>query len=205
MRTTPPNPDQLEITLFGPGYGECVLVHLGENRWIVVDSCIDAVSTKPVVLEYFRAIGISPKDAVLLIVVSHWHDDHVRGLSDLVESCPNTPVCISSALTKKEFLSVLIHYDQISIRADSTGVSEIKKTYEILQRRSAQSIRAIANRTILSLPHGRTGNSCKITALSPSDRAYDLFLQGIAGMIPKAPQTQRRAPSLSPNQASIAL
>jgi hypothetical protein len=29
-----PTADQIELTLFGPGYGECAVVHLGNNRWV---------------------------------------------------------------------------------------------------------------------------------------------------------------------------
>src|SRR3989339_631959 len=102
MRELPPDSDQFELTLFGPGYGECAVVHVGANRWIVVDSCLDTTTRNPAVLEYFNAIGISAQEAVRLIVISHWHDDHVRGLSDIVSSCPNALVCCSSTLTQAE-------------------------------------------------------------------------------------------------------
>ncbi|PXF57856.1 MAG: hypothetical protein C4B58_08625 [Deltaproteobacteria bacterium] len=39
-----PSPDELEISLFGPGRGECVVAHLGNNDWLVVDSCLDNTS-----------------------------------------------------------------------------------------------------------------------------------------------------------------
>ncbi len=87
MTETPPNSDQIELTLFGPGFGECVAIHLGDNRWIVVDSCSDKTTGNPAVLDYFNTIGLSPQEVVKLIVISHWHDDHVRGLSKLVSSC----------------------------------------------------------------------------------------------------------------------
>ena len=37
----PPRTDELEVSLFGPGVGECVIVHLGAGEWMVVDSCLD--------------------------------------------------------------------------------------------------------------------------------------------------------------------
>src|SRR6516164_161156 len=33
----PPRPDQVEISVFGPSYGECIVAHLGHGNWIVVD------------------------------------------------------------------------------------------------------------------------------------------------------------------------
>ena len=37
-----PRRDEVEVTLFGPGYGESVVVHAGVDDWLVVDSCLDA-------------------------------------------------------------------------------------------------------------------------------------------------------------------
>ncbi len=51
----PPSPDQIEVCIFGPNYGECVLIHLGSANWIVIDSCI--YEAEPVLVAYFRALG----------------------------------------------------------------------------------------------------------------------------------------------------
>ena len=205
MRKLPPDSDQFEITLFGPGYGESAVVHLGANRWIVVDSCLDTNTRKPAVLEYFNEIGVSAQEAVRLIVISHWHDDHVRGLSDIVSSCPNALVCCSSALTQKEFLAYVLNYKNIMTQTTSSGVSEIKKTFQILsEKRLHRCAFAIANRPVLNLPAEGTADSCIVTTLSPSDKEFDLFLRGIAELIPP-PQTKKRAPSLCPNHAAVAL
>jgi len=42
-----PAADEIEVTLFGPGYGEAIAVHLGEGAWLLVDSCIDPESKAP--------------------------------------------------------------------------------------------------------------------------------------------------------------
>ncbi|MFH1328471.1 MAG: MBL fold metallo-hydrolase [Candidatus Bathyarchaeota archaeon] len=206
MREFPPDSDQFELTLFGPGYGECAVVHLGANRWIVVDSCLDTTTRKPAVLEYFNAIGVSAQEAVRLIVISHWHDDHVRGLSDVVSSCPNALVCYSSALTKNEFLAYILNYENIMTQTTSSGVSEIKKTFQILsERRPFRRAFAIANRPVLNLPAEGTADSCIVTTLSPSDKEFDLFLRGIAELTPLPRQTKKRASYLRPNHAAVAL
>lgn len=41
----PPAADEIEFSLFGPGYGEAVAVHLGDGTWLLIDSCIDPDST----------------------------------------------------------------------------------------------------------------------------------------------------------------
>jgi len=32
-------PDELEVSVFGPGYGESLAIHLGLGSWIIIDSC----------------------------------------------------------------------------------------------------------------------------------------------------------------------
>lgn len=200
----PPKSDQIEIIVFGPGYGECIAVHLGANRWMVVDSCIDIKTGRPPVLDYFDKIGINPEESVKLIVISHWHDDHIRGLSDIISSCSKASICLSNALTKSEFISRVLSYDD-RMMATSSGVKEIKKVLQILKKRI--KIYASPDRPILNLqaPADGSANSCIVTTLSPSDEEYDNFLKGIASLIPSKMQTKIRAPSLQPNNAAVVL
>jgi len=37
----PVKQDEIEVSVFGPGYGESILVHLGAGKWVIVDSCRD--------------------------------------------------------------------------------------------------------------------------------------------------------------------
>ena len=32
-----PASHEIEITVFGPGYGEAIAVHLGEQQWMLID------------------------------------------------------------------------------------------------------------------------------------------------------------------------
>ena len=84
--TNPPDSDQIEVSLFGPGYGECVVLHVGDGAWVIVDSCIDQ-DDNPVALKYLNEIGIDLAQNVNLIVATHWHDDHIRGLGRLTTAC----------------------------------------------------------------------------------------------------------------------
>ena len=36
--STAPQANEVELSLAGPGYGECVLIHVGNNTWVIVDS-----------------------------------------------------------------------------------------------------------------------------------------------------------------------
>ena len=46
--------------MFGPGFGECIALHLGGGNWAIVDSCLDATSKQPTSLHYLTSIGANP-------------------------------------------------------------------------------------------------------------------------------------------------
>ena len=76
-----PRNDEFELTLFGPGYGESLVLHVGDGVWVLIDSCGRADA--PVALDYLRRIDVDPSEAVRMIVATHWHDDHIRGLAEI--------------------------------------------------------------------------------------------------------------------------
>lgn len=136
MNNTAPNGDELEVSLFGPGVGECVVVHLGDGAWMIIDSCLDE-SGQPVALSYLVAIGVDPTQAVKLIVVSHWHDDHIRGLAEIVHRCHNAKIVYSSALLKKEFLTFVdvMNDPSLSIDRGKSGLNEMARVIDKLHQR----------------------------------------------------------------------
>lgn len=79
-----PGDDEVEVSLFGPGLGECVVVHLGKSEWMIVDSCVRVGEKEPVALEYLEKLGVDIATSVTMVVASHWHDDHVRDRKSVV-------------------------------------------------------------------------------------------------------------------------
>lgn len=194
-----PSLDQVEVSVFGPGFGECSIVHIGDDRWIVVDSCMRRGSKQPVALEYFQLLGVDTK-RVELIVATHWHDDHIRGFSALVEACPNAAVCVSSVYSKQEFVeSVLLHGDSRTARV-STGVSELRATMELLPGRRA--IVASADKRILATSLGN-GTAVEVWTLSPCDRTHSRFLESLCRLMPVAGSRRTRLPTITPNECSV--
>ncbi|MEO0250326.1 MAG: MBL fold metallo-hydrolase [candidate division WOR-3 bacterium] len=98
------SPEKPEVSLLGPGYGECVVIHLGGNVWVIVDSCIDSDTNQVSSLQFLRNIGVDPAATVRQVIATHWHDDHVRGLAATLEACPNAEFVCSAALRGREFL-----------------------------------------------------------------------------------------------------
>ena len=126
--TVPPATDEVEISVFGPGYGESILLHIGKNVWSAVDSCMDPLSKKPAPLAYFQQIGIDPAHCVRQVIASHWHDDHIRGLGQLFRACSNAEFVCSSAIQCKEFLEIVRAYGTRAMM-ESTGTDEFNGSF----------------------------------------------------------------------------
>lgn len=192
----PPGRDELEFTLIGPGYGESVILHVGNGSWILVDSCIDA-KQEPCALTYLNAIGVDPARGVCMVVATHWHDDHIRGMARLVEACSSAKFCCASALCDDEFLAVVGALENRPLASASSGARELHRVFSRLE--DTGCIFASANRKVFSR------GDCNVWSLSPSDRAFKTFLKSIGDLLPAKGQTKRRSRGVFPNKAAVAL
>lgn len=170
---------------------------------MLIDSCLDP-NREPAALSYLASIGVDAATAVQLIIATHWHDDHIRGISKVLEACNNARFCCSSALGKNEFLTMVASFQQrLNIKATS-GVQEIDRVFDILESRRQSPVNAIADRTILNIEGGQLAHSLpvEVRTLSPSDTQFQLFLAEIASLIPGM-TTKRRSSPQSPNHVSV--
>jgi hypothetical protein len=71
--------------VFGPGYGELVLVHAPPGNWLVIDGCgTDGEQYGQRVLDHYGAVPS-------LVMLSHPHLDHARGLREVIERATRDP------------------------------------------------------------------------------------------------------------------
>jgi beta-lactamase superfamily II metal-dependent hydrolase len=193
-----PNSDEVELTVFGPGYGEAIALHLGEGNWLLVDSCLSPQSRKPASLEYLQRLGV-PLTQVHTIVASHWHDDHVKGLSEIVQHCPNAELHISAAFSDAEALAFLAAYGGSSAAAHTAGAKELVSSLN-----SSKSNFLTSHKTVLweGLVEGR---KMRVAAFSPTPAASKQSVARMVKMMPKANAPIKHIPELSPNLEAIVL
>jgi len=208
----PPAVDELEVSLFGPGYGEAIALHLGGGKWVLVDSCIDPIAKAPASLHYLSRLGVDVAQAVKLIVATHWHDDHVRGISTVFEKCRSAELVISTALSKDEFLYLIsLYHSGIVMR--SSGIDEFVDIFQQLDKRKEQGVRfnapklALADRVLFrdEIHMGTTTVEAKISSLSPSDESILQALLAFKDLFPHKLESKKRIASPLPNHASVAL
>lgn len=209
--TTPgPEPEELEISIFGPGYGECVVIHVGSGRWMIVDSCIDSSDRddkRPVAEQYLRAINVNLEESVDLIVATHWHSDHIRGIGRLVELCRNSTFSCANSMLHEEFL---VYVEEMATAASSTGgakISDFRDAIRQVRSRNGAIRWATGGRLIHSWQSAANPEKprCRVSALSPSDREFDLFLAEVNATRPLPTKPKKAAASRTPNLASIVL
>jgi hypothetical protein len=207
MLSDPPAPDVIEVSIFGPGKGESVLVHLGDNKWIIVDSCIDQDDRSLPALAYLDRIGVDAAKNVLMVLATHAHDDHIAGIAEVFARCESAFFACSSAMTSEEFLALIEVDARVYAGTRIRAFSEYNRVLNIVQTRSGSrpGFRplkyALEHRPML----GFDGASpTEVTALSPSDEAFRRSLLAWKSLLPVAGD-KRRLTRLDPNELAVAL
>lgn len=209
ISSTPPRADEFEISVIGPGRGECLLLHLGDNEWCIVDSCTAIGHSESVAIDYLDGFGNRALDGVKLVVATHWHDDHIRGLASILRRAPAASFYCSAALEKENFLE-LVGMTASGVQGRS-GIDEFAEILGLIGANAEARTRiatprfAIENRRLLDLPAAKRSFAASITALSPSDSTLALAHAEIAKLIPKAGELQQRITGITPNHTSVVL
>jgi hypothetical protein len=201
-----PAKDEIDLVVIGPGFGESILLHIGDSDWIIVDSCLDCTSGRPAPLVFFESIGVDPAAAVRLVCASHWHDDHVGGIADVVRTCEKAEFACSAALNRGEFIELASIYNQNQTLIQPSGPSEMYNILSLLDDKDQIPLRVLGGHPFFTRPHGDTRLSCTVTALSPSNAEFDRFLKAMAALYPTLRTSKSlRVPDLKPNDLSVAM
>lgn len=202
-----PKKNIAEISLIGTGggYGESVVVHLGDNNWIVIDSCVDPNSKKCLPLEYLQRIGVNVPNDVKMIICTHWHDDHLLGISDLLYEAKNAEFCMARANDRVKFLRLVsIDFQKIKKEASNSSTREFNRCLEIIEQRKTLIKIAEENKTLMSINVGN-GMKSQVLSLSPSDYTIFEFDKEISTLIEGYNPINKKIISKSPNSRSVVI
>jgi hypothetical protein len=198
-----------EVSVFGPGKGEALAVHLGGDDWLTVDSCRDQQNTVHPVLGYLEQEGVSAEQ-LCLVVATHAHDDHMAGISDIVRFATESKFVSSSAITTEEFFAVLAADEDIEAQIRQSVRSEYREVRAILKARG-RDVNGLGpwklakeQVPLWERPASPGVPAARVLALSPSDeavlRATELLAEGTS-----TADSRRRLSAGDPNENAIAL
>jgi hypothetical protein len=203
-----PADNEIEVSVFGAGYGEAIVVHVGSGRWIAIDSV--GYGSTSVTREYLETLGVNLASQVDLIIATHWHDDHIRGIADLFDACPQSEFVFPQAMLDDEFIRFAAAFQGQSSKTFSSGVEEFGKVLETADRRTMPKtkwpLRLAANGYVAyrkaagKLSHGQV---VSLEALSPSHFDMAAFLARVSGVAPQ-PRVLQRAPTYGRNDVCSA-
>lgn len=206
-----PAADEIEVSIFGPGRGEAIAIHLGNGTWITIDSCKQRQTGHNALLGYFQEIGVDVAKDVHRVIATHAHDDHIAGISDLFIEAKSSRFVLSAAATSDEFYADVAADATIEkqlrqkIRGEYRAVrNEARARYESDKKAPNPVMEANESRILYSEVDSDGTRTVLVQALSPSDTARErarlLLAQG------SAKEGQRRRLSAGdPNEFAVAV
>jgi hypothetical protein len=144
---------------------------------------------------------MSALDSVRLVLVTHWDDDHVEGVAQVVDACATATVACSMALDRTEIAEFVIRQERVT-GSHGSGVDELRT---ILQKCRTTG-RLLWTKATLPLHPRAVSSSPTVVALSPSNdavaRSVESLIEQATGEKIAFPR-RYRAPE-GPNGASVA-
>jgi beta-lactamase superfamily II metal-dependent hydrolase len=207
--TSPPE-DLAEISIFGTGLGESIVIHFGYGDWAVIDSCINPINNKSAALDYFEKIGIDITQAVKLILASHWHDDHIRGIAETFKKCRKAVFCCSDILKEEQF--IVLGKSSKRFHSHSTGgidefseiIDELASRRKLYERSATVGPEwASANMRLLKLDGDYRQFEGEMYSLSPSSTEKSIFLRQLSELTITEKKTKSRILDIEPNYISV--
>jgi hypothetical protein len=190
IQTQPPNSETAEISLFGPGVGECIVLHYGNNNWFIVDSCVEPTNKFAIALQYLKSLGIDVAKRVKGILITHWHSDHIDGAYQLAVECKSASIHASAALLNNEAFTLASLYRKNPFSEIDKEIREFRSIIEYLKKEKQYNrLCLVAHR--YTFFHDPSSN-IRLVALSPSPAATTQSIADISQLLPKNGQRRSR-------------
>lgn len=192
---------KVKVVVFGRGTGEAILIEISANEWIAVDCFNHPKEKKPAAISYLEKKGIDPKVALKKIIITHFHEDHIKGMLEMIKAASdNCNVYISQALTAKEAFEYYSNLNVLHDNPNLSGVSELCNITNYMDSLNRSVIKVKQDQVIYN------NDNYQITAIAPSEfdsqKSQEKFISLLSktedGVIPQAAK-------INPNHFCIVL
>jgi hypothetical protein len=197
----------MEVSIFGPGFGECIVLHFGNGDWGIVDSCLEPASKRPAALDYLELLHVDISKSVQFVVATHWHDDHMQGINSVFQAATSAKFVCSEAVRNPDFFEILSSWTGTQSMPGGSGIDELRAVMSEIKKRQANTgfpspVLASVNKTLWE----RTIQPLAfIKALSPSDSSVLAAIAKLNDSTSNNSKMWRRIPNIKQNDASVVL
>ena len=175
-----------------------------------MDSCLNRKTGEPIALEYLRLLNVDISTKVKMVVATHWHDDHIRGLAKVLDAAKNARF-VDSAAYRRLLLSRVVRFGA-QTGGNASVTDEYSAIYKILtdriqtgeKKESAGPMQAIANSRLLYLSDSSRTVKAEVIALSPSSGTLNHADAELESAL-KVFQERKRPSRQGPNQLCVVL
>ena len=150
-------------------------------------------------IAYLREVDVD-LSRVSKVITTHWHDDHIGGLSHVVDACGSADFCCAVALREPEFLGFASVYAEADPSPMARSTREIIEVLELLESRGKIPTFLVRDTLIR-----RTDRNISVYALSPSNERIRDFLTNVVRHMPALKTTRTRVGDMSPNAIAVAI
>jgi beta-lactamase superfamily II metal-dependent hydrolase len=132
-----------------------------------------------VALEYLKSLEVDVATRVKLVVATHWHDDHIQGIAELLTAAESAKFVCSAAYKFQQLLRLVQlgtnTAPTFSATKEYAGVVALlnERRHKGEKRDAVGPIPALANKKLLALSNVERPIAAEIFALSPADGVYN--------------------------------
>jgi len=206
---TPPKAVEFELTFFGPGLGESVVVHLPGVGWGVIDSCEFGTANQRIVppLKYLVSQNVTK---LAFLVLTHPHADHYKGMEKIVDHYLGKidRVCRYAGDSVRELRTYLVNKGQKGIGGGAAALAKVfialKKAIESgADGRHLGAMTQVIPR--MKATEADTEFEVEVLSLSPSSEDEDTYADALRKAFPERNKPLREIPDKDHNLIATAI
>jgi hypothetical protein len=204
---------RLEIHVINGGYGESIIVRLPDGVWGVVD-CYAAKPTDPETNPTLLFLRENQVKSLEFVCLTHPHDDHFRGMSQLFSSFTVKHFWRFPGLTHDHLVNFVVRRrveaEEHADRGGLEAINDLQSTLRLVEDLSRTGLQVGSpevNTVLYPWPVHSTPEpgTLDIRAVAPPGNAVESFSNSLKRCFGADGRVVADAPSLKCNDVSIAL
>ena len=168
--------DLVSVTVFGPGFGESIVIYIPYLGWGIIDSCLHKVkgSTINPALEYLKSENVTH---LSFLILTHPHKDHFQGFNLIIDHFLGQidRICYYSGDGIREYRTFLAK-KHILGEPGLVSLANIFKKFAQAKKAGAHILN-ISERTEIVRRNMYGDQEIEIIALSPSEDSIKKYVQ----------------------------